>query len=113
MLIEPRSSEFQQFIIDNQFNFLIGNHSDELTPWLPILGAICHCNVFLLPCCFYDFSGKKFQTSHHEETSQYEQYLSYLDQLIRSLEFDVQRDKLRIPSTKNISFFLRPINQHW
>jgi tRNASer (uridine44-2'-O)-methyltransferase len=104
-LIDPNSSSLHQFIVNNHYTFLIGNHSDELTPWLPVLACQCNCDVFLLPCCFFDFSGRKYSCSTLvDHATQYEQYLSYVERLARSLDFHVRQDKLRIPSTKNICF---------
>jgi tRNASer (uridine44-2'-O)-methyltransferase len=105
-LIDPHSSILHNLIISNEYTFLIGNHSDELTPWLPVLARQCSCDVFLLPCCFFDFSGKKFITNNHDDTTQYEQYLLYIENISKILEFDIKKDKLRIPSTKNICFML-------
>lgn len=110
-LIDPNSSTLHNLIMSNQYTLLIGNHSDELTPWLPVLASQCSCDVFLLPCCFFDFGGKKFSTnSIHNDTTQYEQYLSYIEEIAQTLDFDVKRDKLRIPSTKNICFMLHQKN---
>lgn len=103
-LIEPHSSSLHDLIASGHYTLLIGNHSDELTPWLPVLASQCRCDVFLLPCCFFDFSGKKFISATHDDATQYEQYLSYVETLARLLDFNVNRDKLRIPSTKNICF---------
>ena len=105
-LIDPQSSSLHEFIRANQYTILIGNHSDELTPWLPVLARQCYCSVFLLPCCFYDFSGKKFVSDKHDQSTQYEQYLNYIETIAAILNFDIKRDKLRIPSTKNICFML-------
>ncbi|CAF1223476.1 unnamed protein product [Adineta ricciae] len=105
-LIDPQSSNLHEFIRSNQYTILIGNHSDELTPWLPVLARQCFCSVFLLPCCFYDFSGKKFVSDKHDQSTQYEQYLNYVQTIATILNFDIKRDKLRIPSTKNICFIL-------
>lgn len=106
LLIDPHSPSLQDLVISGQYTLLIGNHSDELTPWLPVLACQCSCNVFLLPCCFFDFSGKKFITNNHSNTTQYEQYLFYVEKIARILDFDIRKDKLRIPSTKNICFTL-------
>ncbi|CAF1201350.1 unnamed protein product [Rotaria sordida] len=106
LLIDPHSSTLHNLIISNQYNLLIGNHSDELTPWLPVLASQCFCDVFLLPCCFFDFSGKKFITNNHNNTTQYEQYLNYIEKIANILDFNIRKDKLRIPSTKNICFML-------
>lgn len=53
--------------------WIIGNHADELTPWIPVIAARSNhyatkayidenqarCKYFILPCCFHDFSGSK------------------------------------------------------
>ena len=106
-LIDPQSASFQQFIQSNGYSLLIGNHSDELTPWFPVLSSQCRCDVFLIPCCFYEFSGKKFSAKSHPARTQYEQYLSFIEQLALSLNLSIQRDKLRIPSTKNFCFLIQ------
>jgi hypothetical protein len=105
-LIDPHSSSLHELIHSNEYTLLIGNHSDELTPWLPVLARQCDCDVFLLPCCFFDFSGKKFITNNHDDTTQYEQYLLYIEKIAQVLDLTIKRDKLRIPSTKNICFML-------
>ncbi|CAF2762032.1 unnamed protein product [Rotaria sp. Silwood2] len=105
-LIDPHSPTLHNLIISNQYTLLIGNHSDELTPWLPVLASQCFCDVFLLPCCFFDFSGKKFITNNNNDTTQYEQYLNYIEKIADILDFNIKKDKLRIPSTKNICFML-------
>ncbi|CAF1600148.1 unnamed protein product, partial [Didymodactylos carnosus] len=80
----------------------------ELTPWIPVMAQRLNINFFLLPCCFYDFGGKKFTTKKHE--NQNDAYLNYVEQICQVLNFDVQRDKLRIPSTKAICFIGRRKN---
>jgi len=106
LLIDPHSPTLHNLIISNEYTLLIGNHSDELTPWLPVLARQCFCDVFLLPCCFFEFSGKKFMTNNHRNTTQYEQYLFYVENIAKILDFNIKKDKLRIPSTKNICFML-------
>jgi tRNASer (uridine44-2'-O)-methyltransferase len=106
LLIDPHSPTLHNLIISNEYTLLIGNHSDELTPWLPVLARQCFCDVFLLPCCFFEFSGKKFMTNNHGNTTQYEQYLFYVENIAKILDFNIKKDKLRIPSTKNICFML-------
>ena len=105
-LIDPHSSSLHELIRSNDYTFLIGNHSDELTPWLPVLARRCSCDVFLLPCCFFDFGGRKFLTHKQDDATQYEQYLAYIEKISHTLDLTVERDKLRIPSTKNICFNL-------
>ncbi|GAA6046357.1 hypothetical protein JCM3770_004880 [Rhodotorula araucariae] len=39
--------------------FLIGNHADELTPWLPLLAACTPRSAFLsIPCCLHELHGR-------------------------------------------------------
>jgi len=111
-LIDPHCSILHNLIISNNYTLLIGNHSDELTPWLPVLARQCFCDVFLLPCCFFDFSGKKFMTNNCDKTTQYEQYLFYIENISKILNFNIKKDKLRIPSTKNICFMLHQNNDN-
>lgn len=84
-------------------DWLIGNHSDELTPWIPIFAARSSysCRFFLLPCCCYELNGQKYQRVNSSH-SQYMDYLDYIYKLCKICGFTVKIDKLRIPSTKRI-----------
>lgn len=85
-------------------DWMIGNHSDELTPWLVYM-ASCSSSftrAFVLPCCCYDFDGLKFQRTTEPNKSQYQCYIDYLQTLCEDFGFKCFRDKLRIPSTKRI-----------
>ncbi|EPQ29053.1 uncharacterized protein PFL1_03342 [Pseudozyma flocculosa PF-1] len=131
--------------------FLIGNHADELTPWLPLLstslGLTTGCSGFInIPCCPFMLGGDKFTSMryipierddivpllfpHHpsssslseEEEKRVEEtvtamqrgptsteggesrngaYLSYLSHLHVNLGWTMEKEALRIPSTKN------------
>ena len=98
--IDPRSCHFEDV------DWLIGNHSDELSPWLPVIALKSSkkikCNFFLIPCCFFDFTSK-YEVKKRGE-SRYDTYLNFLKDIIRTCGFHVIRDKLRIPSTKNVCF---------
>lgn len=82
-------------------NWLIGNHSDELTPWLPVMAlrGSPKTNFFVLPCCSYDFNGRKY-IRQNTGISQYEDYLNYIKTISIRCGFETEIDKLRIPSTK-------------
>ena len=82
---------------------MIGNHSDELTPWIPVIAARSSykCRFFLLPCCAYEFDGKKYQRES-ATTSQYFDYMQYIQEVSEKCGFNTRVDKLRIPSTKRI-----------
>lgn len=94
-VIEPNSKQLYP-----EYDWIIGNHADELTPWIPVIAARSSykMRVFLLPCCFYTFDGRYCRSSHQD--TQYQSYLNFLQSLCTNMGFQVQMDKLRIPSTK-------------
>ncbi|KAM4673397.1 putative tRNA (uracil-O(2)-)-methyltransferase isoform 2-T2 [Amazona ochrocephala] len=85
-------------------DWLIGNHSDELTPWIPVIAARSSysCRYFVLPCCFFDFYGK--YSRRQSKKTQYREYLDFVAQVGFVCGFNVEEDCLRIPSTKRVSF---------
>ncbi len=114
--------------------WLIGNHSDELTPWLPILAArsSANCRVFTIPCCpfslFKSFDGgfylRQKQRGGFKDLGgnvqisvpvkpdfwrgRYRTYICYLHQVFFSAGLEQEFDILRIPSTRRVSLF--PLN---
>ncbi|XP_029167917.1 probable tRNA (uracil-O(2)-)-methyltransferase [Nylanderia fulva] len=86
-------------------DWIIGNHSDELTPWIPVIAARSsyECRFFLLPCCAYEFDGTKYRRCNAGE-SQYSEYMSYVKSVCEGCGFFTQVDRLRIPSTKRTCF---------
>ncbi|XP_023230797.1 probable tRNA (uracil-O(2)-)-methyltransferase isoform X1 [Centruroides sculpturatus] len=87
-----------------EYDWIIGNHSDELTPWIPVIAARSsyRMRIFLLPCCPYSFEGKYHRT--HAGCSQYQSYLYFIQEVCEKMGFEVKEDKLRIPSTKRLCF---------
>ncbi|KAM3857414.1 putative tRNA (uracil-O(2)-)-methyltransferase [Diretmus argenteus] len=83
-------------------DWLIGNHSDELTPWIPIIAARSSrcCRFFVLPCCFFDFFGK-YQRRQCKK-SQYKEYIDFITEVSQASGFNTEEDCLRIPSTKRV-----------
>uniref|UniRef100_A0A8C3KUC4 tRNA (uracil-O(2)-)-methyltransferase n=1 Tax=Chrysolophus pictus TaxID=9089 RepID=A0A8C3KUC4_CHRPC len=83
-------------------DWLIGNHSDELTPWIPVIAARSSysCRYFVLPCCFFDFHGK--YSRRQSKKTQYREYLDFVAEVGRVSGFHVEEDCLRIPSTKRV-----------
>lgn len=101
------------------YDWIIGNHSDELTPWLPIFAANAQSNVtpharlaprlFVLPCCFFDFDGRKLAFGNTRRTvsvpnkgcqGKYDQYMAWIGRICTAVGFEVVFENLRIPSTK-------------
>lgn len=83
-------------------DWLIGNHSDELTPWIPVIAARSSysCRFFVLPCCFFDFYGK-YQRRQCKK-SQYKEYIDFICEVSQVSGFSTEEDCLRIPSTKRV-----------
>ncbi|XP_036621535.1 probable tRNA (uracil-O(2)-)-methyltransferase isoform X2 [Trichosurus vulpecula] len=83
-------------------DWLIGNHSDELTPWIPVIAARSSysCCYFVLPCCFFDFTGK--YSRRQSKKTQYREYLDFIKEVGFTCGFHVEEDCLRIPSTKRV-----------
>ncbi|XP_043919498.1 probable tRNA (uracil-O(2)-)-methyltransferase [Protopterus annectens] len=83
-------------------DWLIGNHSDELTPWLPVIAARSSyfCRYFVLPCCFFDLYGKYCRKQ--SRNTQYREYLDFVIEVGSICGFQVEEDTLRIPSTKRV-----------
>lgn len=96
--VEPKSFRFGYDGID----WLIGNHSDELSPWLPVLAARLQTSFFLLPCCPFELSGAKF---HRRNTgiSAYQDFFQYARQISDQCGFETKQDRLKIPSTKRLA----------
>lgn len=84
-------------------DWIIGNHSDELSPWIPVMAARSsyNCRYFLLPCCAYNFNGRKYQRKSSKK-SQYNCFLDYVQEISNMCGFHTEIDRLKIPSTKRI-----------
>lgn len=124
------------------FDWIIGNHSDELTCWLPAIAARAQRipaedevadvlvdgtvrqvreaspKLFILPCCFFDFDGKKLQFGNRRRTvpvphkgcdGKYEQYIQWISRLCTAYGWNVEMENLRIPSTKYKSLICRSV----
>jgi tRNASer (uridine44-2'-O)-methyltransferase len=96
--IDPSSPECKFPNVD----WIIGNHSDELSPWVPVIASRSNysCKFFLLPCCPFEFNGSRYQRQD-SSLSQYHDYLKYLEKTCTNVfKFSIKIDRLRIPSTK-------------
>ena len=101
--------------------FIIGNHADELTPWIPVLSTIHSASGYLsIPCCSWAFEAKyersstaNFITASSEfveslnlggdgiYVSAYSMYRIWLASLSLHCGWEVECETLRIPSTRN------------
>lgn len=86
--------------------FIIGNHSDELTCWIPLLGY----PFMVIPCCSHNLNGDKTRypiikglngRTSHEGNSTYQGLVDHTEYLALLCGWKVEREMLRIPSTRN------------
>ena len=54
-VVDPNAEGFG---LPPNVDFLIGNHSDELTPWIPVMATRLNCNFMVIPCCPFGFYAK-------------------------------------------------------
>jgi tRNASer (uridine44-2'-O)-methyltransferase len=85
--------------------FIISNHADELTPWTPILAAMSECPFIMIPCCSHDLSGARFRAPAPKQSgkspSAYSSLVEWVVQIASDCGWEVEREMLRIPSTRN------------
>ncbi|KAG0654830.1 tRNA(Ser) Um(44) 2'-O-methyltransferase [Maudiozyma exigua] len=84
--------------------FIIGNHSDELTCWIPLLGY----PFMVIPCCSHNLAGnrtrfnvRKGSQSSVSGNSSYAGLVDHVEDISERLGWKVQKEMLRIPSTRN------------
>uniref|UniRef100_A0A1A9WTP7 tRNA (uracil-O(2)-)-methyltransferase n=1 Tax=Glossina brevipalpis TaxID=37001 RepID=A0A1A9WTP7_9MUSC len=100
-----KALESYNFDLHSDVNFLIGNHSDELSPWISVWAATLRydVNYFLLPCCAFEFSGAKYQRRNSSK-SIYNDFCNYVEDISKRCGFLTYKDRLKIPSTKRVAF---------
>lgn len=103
--------------------FIIGNHGDELTPWVPVLASLYTASGYLsIPCCSWTFDSKFERSStpgfpipdlgdefvnslnlggEGSNKSSYSMYRIWLAELSLYCGWEVECETLRIPSTRN------------
>ncbi|KAG7879411.1 hypothetical protein KL905_003192 [Ogataea polymorpha] len=99
--------------------FIIGNHSDELTTWIPLLGY----PFMVIPCCSYNLNGEKVRypaiksiaqassVTSYTSTSRYATLVDHVEYIATIFGWQVEREMLRIPSTRNAALIgYRPNN---
>lgn len=85
--------------------FLIGNHSDELTVWIPLLGF----PFMVIPCCSHALSGAKhrFTPKNQDNKSSYASLVDHVEEIATKVGWKVEKERLRIPSTRNAALIGR------
>jgi tRNASer (uridine44-2'-O)-methyltransferase len=98
--------------------FIVSNHADELTPWTPLLASLSSSPFIAIPCCSHDFGGTRFRApaikkyvpddgqpkgKKGAQPSAYASLCSWTSGLVESMGYVVEKEHLRIPSTRNIA----------
>ncbi|RMZ74336.1 hypothetical protein GMOD_00003358 [Pyrenophora seminiperda CCB06] len=99
--------------------FIVSNHADELTPWTPVLAYLNASPFIAIPCCSHDFAGTRFRAPVHAKhvvhdpttaeskknkaPSAYASLCSWLCHLTEAAGYKVEKEHLRIPSTRNLA----------
>ncbi|KAI9893334.1 MAG: tRNA(Ser) Um(44) 2'-O-methyltransferase [Vezdaea aestivalis] len=102
--------------------FIISNHADELTVWTPLLAFISQSPFLCIPCCSHSLSGERFRApsttvgskvtkgskaANSKLPSAYASLCDYTQSLGEELGFRMEREMLRIPSTRNVGLLNR------
>jgi tRNASer (uridine44-2'-O)-methyltransferase len=103
--------------------FIISNHADELTPWTPLLAHLSDSPFIAIPCCSHDLGGARFRSPVHrkyvledpnatgkeknKQPSAYAGLCSWVSHLTETMGYKVEKEHLRIPSTRNIAILGR------
>lgn len=81
--------------------FIIGNHLDELTCWIPLLGF----PFIVIPCCLHALSGARHRYAPRKNAapsiSAYGTLVDRVEDLAGQMGWVVEKEMLRIPSTRN------------
>lgn len=80
--------------------FVIGNHLDELTCWIPLLNF----DFLVLPCCSHALNGHRVRFNprpFEKQTSTYRALVDHVEDLAVAMGWAVEKEILRIPSTRN------------
>lgn len=103
------STSIADTIIPNETTFenvdwIIGNHADELAPWVPIIASRSNplTRFVVIPCCFFDLAGR-YQFPNGAPDGKYKAYQDYICSVIKTCGYHLQTEILRIPSTKNVA----------
>ncbi|WFC93688.1 tRNA(Ser) (uridine(44)-2'-O)-methyltransferase [Malassezia brasiliensis] len=90
-------------------SFLIGNHADELTPWIPVLAStrmptVPHrtpCDAAQLLSATLWFAQRLTKSPDEHAHSKHLAYYAYISRLHMQAGWCMESEALRIPSTKN------------
>ncbi|KAJ2455197.1 tRNA(Ser) Um(44) 2'-O-methyltransferase [Coemansia sp. RSA 2336] len=106
--VDLRAQTLEPYQYTPNVDWVIGNHADELAPWVPIIAArSTTTNFVVIPCCPHELSGKKMPLKAAAGQSKYHSYVNYIKRLAEQCGFITEQEYLRIPSTKNVAILGR------
>lgn len=106
--------------------FIVSNHADELTPWTPLLAYLSSSPFIAIPCCSHDFGGTRFRApvcnkyvtldptmtpAKNKLPSAYASLVSWVSHLTETVGYVVEKEHLRIPSTRNVAILGRTMDR--
>lgn len=113
-IIQTAGSVHEVGVQDGSFpkgTFIISNHADELTPWTPILACLSESSFIMIPCCSHAMNGARWRAPPPKGTtgnsSAYASLVAWASTLATDCGFDVEKEMLRIPSTRNAALIGR------
>ncbi|KAH6667609.1 hypothetical protein B0J14DRAFT_620082 [Halenospora varia] len=94
--------------------FIISNHADELTPWTPILANMSKSPFMMIPCCSHNLTGAKFRAPPVKKadipSSAFASLCAWVSNIASDCGWEVEKEMLRIPSTRNTALIGRRRN---
>ncbi|KAI6249400.1 tRNA (uracil-O(2)-)-methyltransferase [Erysiphe necator] len=97
--------------------FIISNHADELTPWTPLLATASQSSFIVIPCCSHDLNGARkrapYVKNHFNKCSSYALLVEWVSQIVMDCGWEVEKEVLRIPSTRNTAIIGRTRTQSY
>ncbi|KAF9428089.1 tRNA methyltransferase 44 [Podila epigama] len=77
---------------------------DELAPWVPIIASKSKplTRFVVIPCCFFGLTGR-YQFPNGAPEGKYKAYQDFICSVIETCGYNLQKEYLRIPSTKNVA----------
>ncbi|KAI9863100.1 MAG: tRNA(Ser) Um(44) 2'-O-methyltransferase [Trichoglossum hirsutum] len=92
--------------------FIISNHADELTGWTPLIASLSESPFLIIPCCSHDLSGARFRAhsksdDRGKQPSAYASLIGWVESLASDTGWEVEKEVLRIPSTRNVALIGR------
>ncbi|KAF2499692.1 DUF1613-domain-containing protein [Lophium mytilinum] len=93
--------------------FIVANHADQLTGWAPLLASLSQSPFIAIPCCSHNFSGARFRAAvpklakGAKPPSAYAALCTWVEKLTGESGYEVEKEMLRIPSTRNAAILGR------